>query len=161
MPAFSRISPCLWFDHEAEEAAQLYTSLFPNSRITSVARYPAEAAAMGGREPGSVMTVAFDLDGLPFTGLNGGPAFKFTEAISFQVFCETQDEIDTYWNALSEGGEIQQCGWLKDRFGVSWQIVPKSLSSMFTGDPEKAARVTRAMLPMKKLIISELEAAAR
>src|SRR3989442_10265716 len=127
-----RITPFLWFDHQAEEAATFYVSMFKNSRITSVARYDDEAAQASGRPKGSVMTVAFELDGQAFTALNGGPLFKFNEAISFQVNCETQADVDYYWDKLSEGGDkqAQQCGWLKDKYGVSWQVVPRVLLEM-------------------------------
>jgi predicted 3-demethylubiquinone-9 3-methyltransferase (glyoxalase superfamily) len=151
------IIPCLWFDTEGEEAAQLYTSLFPNSRIIDVARY----GEAGPRPAGSVMTVSFELNGQEFLALNGGPEYKFTEAVSFQVFCEDQDEVDRYWDALSEGGEPGPCGWLKDRFGLSWQIVPTRLTELLRDpDPGRAQRAMQAMLGMKKLEIAELERAA-
>ena len=152
-----KITPCLWFDTEGEEAATLYTSLFPNSRIVHVARY----GAAGPRPEGTVMTVSFELDGHKFVALNGGPQFTFSEAISFQVSCKDQDEVDRYWTALSEGGEEGPCGWLKDRFGLSWQIVPTRLPELLGDpDPEKAQRVMAAMLQMKKIEVGELEAAA-
>ncbi len=155
MPA---ITPFLWFDSEAEEAAQLYTSIFPNSRILDVARY----GAAGPGAPGTVMTVEFELDGRRFVALNGGPMYRFTEAVSFVVSCETQDEVDHYWDALSEGGEEGPCGWLKDRYGLSWQIVPSSLSTLLSDpDPERSQRAMSAMLGMRKLVIAELEAAAQ
>jgi predicted 3-demethylubiquinone-9 3-methyltransferase (glyoxalase superfamily) len=125
-----KITPFLWFDDQAEAAAKFYTSIFKNSRIGSVARYDEEAAKVAGRPKGSVMTVAFELDGQEFTALNGGPLFKFTEAISFVVNCETQEEVDHFWERLSAGGQEVQCGWLKDRFGVSWQVVPAVLAEM-------------------------------
>jgi predicted 3-demethylubiquinone-9 3-methyltransferase (glyoxalase superfamily) len=152
-----KITPCLWFDTEGEEAAQFYTSVFPNSRIVDVARY----GEAGPRAAGTVMTVSFELDGHGFVALNGGPEFTFSEAISFQVDCKTQDEVDTYWSKLSEGGEEGPCGWLKDRYGVSWQIVPARLSELL-GDPdaEKAQRVMAAMLSMRKIEIDGLERAA-
>jgi predicted 3-demethylubiquinone-9 3-methyltransferase (glyoxalase superfamily) len=151
------ITPCLWFDTEGEEAAKLYTSVFPNSRIVSVAHY----GDAGPRAAGMVMTVEFELDGQKFTALNGGPDFTFSEAISFQVMCETQDEVDHYWSALSEGGEEGPCGWLRDRFGVSWQIVPTALPRLIgNGDSPESQRVMEAMLKMKKLDIAELERAA-
>lgn len=152
-----KITPCLWFDTEGEEAAHFYTSVFPNSRIVDVARY----GEAGPRAAGSVMTVSFELDGHGFVALNGGPEFTFSEAISFQVDCKTQDEVDTYWSKLSEGGEEGPCGWLKDRYGVSWQIVPARLSELL-GDPdaEKAQRVMAAMLSMRKIEIDGLERAA-
>jgi predicted 3-demethylubiquinone-9 3-methyltransferase (glyoxalase superfamily) len=153
----SKLTPFLWFDNQAEEAAQFYTSVFPNSKIGDVAHY----GEAGPGTPGSVMTVDFELDGQRFTALNGGPEFTFTEAISFQVSCESQEEVDRYWSALSEGGEEGPCGWLKDRFGLSWQIVPTALPRLL-GDPdrEKAQRAMAAMLKMGKLDIAELERAA-
>jgi predicted 3-demethylubiquinone-9 3-methyltransferase (glyoxalase superfamily) len=152
------ITPCLWFDTEGEEAAELYTSVFPNSRITHVSRY----GEAGPREAGTVMTVQFELDGQPFVALNGGPAhYGFSEAISFQVGCDTQEEVDHYWSRLSEGGEEGPCGWLKDRFGLSWQIVPNALPRLLTSsDPATAKRVMAAMLEMKKLDVEALEEAA-
>ena len=152
-----RITPFLWFDGQAEEAAELYTSIFENSRILEVSRY----SEAGPREPGSVMTVQFELAGQRFVGLNGGPAHQFTEAVSFMVECETQDEVDDYWAKLSEGGEEGPCGWLKDRFGLSWQIVPDALLRLLTDpDREKAARVMQAMMQMHKIEIADLERAA-
>ena len=152
-----KITPCLWFDTEGEDAARFYTSVFPNSRIIDVARY----GDAGPRPKGTVMTVSFELDGRSFVALNGGPEFTFSEAISFQVSCESQDEVDTYWNTLSDGGEEGPCGWLKDKFGVSWQIVPTRLIELL-GDPdvEKSQRVMRAMLSMKKIEIDALARAA-
>ncbi len=152
-----KISPCLWFDTEAEEAARFYTSVFPNSRIVDVAHY----GEAGPREAGTVMTVEFELDGQEFVALNGGPEFTFSEAVSFQVSCESQSEVDRLWSTLSEGGEEGPCGWLKDRFGLSWQIVPTRLRELL-GDPdrEKSQRVMRAMLEMKKIEIDALERAA-
>jgi predicted 3-demethylubiquinone-9 3-methyltransferase (glyoxalase superfamily) len=162
MPAKKQITPCLWFDDRAEEAAKFYTGIFKNSKITQTARYGEAGREVHGRKPGSVMTVAFELDGNPFTALNGGPIFKFNEAISFQVECDTQEELDFYWNALSAGGdpEAQQCGWLKDKFGVSWQIVPTILAQLIS-DPDKAKseRATAAMMQMKKLDIAALKRA--
>ena len=155
----SRISPFLWFDDQAEEAAKLYVSLFPNSKITSVSRY----GEAGPGEPGSVMIVSFELDGLSVTALNGGPAFKLSEAFSMSVDCADQAEVDRYWDALIEhGGQPSQCGWLKDRFGLSWQIVPRALPRLL-GDPDraKAQRVMAAMLKMHKLDVAALEAAAQ
>jgi predicted 3-demethylubiquinone-9 3-methyltransferase (glyoxalase superfamily) len=153
-----RITPFLWFDHQAEEAARFYVSIFKNSRIASIARYDDEAAKASGRPKGSVMTVAFELDGQNFTALNGGPLFKFTEAISLVVNCETQEEVDHFWEKLSAGGQEVQCGWLKDRFGVSWQVVPTVLTEMLQDkDPEKSKRVTAAMLKMKKISIDGLK----
>ena len=159
MPATQRIAPCLWFDDQAEEAANFYASVFKNSKIGSVTRYGEAGHEIHGRPPGSVMTVDFELDGQAFTALNGGPVFKFNEAISLQVFCESQEEVDYYWEKLSEGGDkdAQQCGWLKDRYGVSWQVIPVKLLEML-GDPdyERAQRTTEAMLRMKKFDIEEL-----
>jgi len=153
----SKLTACLWFDTQGEEAARFYTSLFPNSRITSVSHY----GEAGPRDAGTVMTVEFELDGQPFVALNGGPEFTFSEAISYQVSCETQEEVDRYWAALSEGGEEGPCGWLKDRFGLSWQIVPTALPRLLQDpDREKAQRVMAAMLQMKKIEIDELELAA-
>jgi predicted 3-demethylubiquinone-9 3-methyltransferase (glyoxalase superfamily) len=151
-----KITPFLWFDHQAEEAANFYTSLFKNSKITGVSRY-----GEGSPGPaGSVMTISFQLDGQDFTALNGGPLFLFTEAISFVVNCETQAEVDHLWEQLTAGGQEVQCGWLKDRFGVSWQIVPTALGSILGDpDPEKARRAMEAMLKMKKLDIVELQRA--
>jgi predicted 3-demethylubiquinone-9 3-methyltransferase (glyoxalase superfamily) len=152
-----KVTPCLWFDTEGEEAARFYTSVFPNSRIVEVARY----GEAGPRPAGTVMTVSFELDGQSFVALNGGPQFTFNEAISFQVSCETQEEVDAFWSTLSEGGEEGPCGWLKDRFGVSWQIVPTALPELLDDpDREKAQRVMRAMLSMKKIEIDALERAA-
>jgi predicted 3-demethylubiquinone-9 3-methyltransferase (glyoxalase superfamily) len=152
-----KVTPFLWFDNQAEEAAQLYTSIFDDAKILNIARYPEG----GHGEAGSVMTVEFELEGQKFVGLNGGPEFKFTEAVSFQVSCETQAEVDDFWSRLSEGGEEGPCGWLKDRFGLSWQIVPTALPRLL-GDPdrEKRERVWQAMLQMKKIEIAELERAA-
>jgi predicted 3-demethylubiquinone-9 3-methyltransferase (glyoxalase superfamily) len=152
------ITPFLWYDSEAEEAATLYTSLFPNSQILSVNRY----AAAGPGPEGSVMTVSFELDGQRFVGLNGGPAHPFTEAVSFVVDCATQQEVDRYWDGLTDGGEESVCGWLRDRFGLSWQIVPSRLPELLTDpDREKSQRVMQAMLQMKKIDIAGLEAAAQ
>jgi predicted 3-demethylubiquinone-9 3-methyltransferase (glyoxalase superfamily) len=155
MPA---ISPFLWFDTQAEEAARLYCSIFPNSRVLNTSRY-----AEGGPSPaGQVMTVTFELDGQRFTALNGGPRYSFTEAVSFVVPCETQAELDAIWDRLLEGGKAQACGWLKDRFGLSWQVVPAALGRLMS-DPDlaKSGRVMHAMLKMVKFDIAELERAAR
>jgi predicted 3-demethylubiquinone-9 3-methyltransferase (glyoxalase superfamily) len=153
----SGITPCLWFDTDGEEAANFYTSLFPNSTILNVSRY----GEGGPRDAGTVMTVSFELDGLEFLALNGGPNYTFSEAVSFMVSCADQDEVDRYWEALSEGGEEGPCGWLKDRFGLSWQIVPKALPRLLGDpDPAKAQRVMQAMMGMKKIVIEELERAA-
>lgn len=162
MQTIQRIIPCLWFDDQAEEAAKFYTGIFKNSKIGKIARYGEAGHEFHGKPPGSVMTVAFELDGQPFTALNGGPVFKFNEAISLQVNCKTQQEVDRFWEKLSEGGdeEAQQCGWLKDKFGVSWQIVPVVVSEM-VGDPDtrKSQKAMAALLQMKKIDIAELERA--
>jgi predicted 3-demethylubiquinone-9 3-methyltransferase (glyoxalase superfamily) len=159
-----RITPFLWFDREAEEAAAHYTSIFPGSRIVDTTRYRGDAGQpAAGPQPGDVLTVSFELDGQPFVALNGGPAFQFTEAVSFMVACADQAEVDHFWERLGAGGDpaAQQCGWLKDRFGVSWQVVPARLHELLADpNPERAARVTAAMLAMKKLDITELERAA-
>jgi predicted 3-demethylubiquinone-9 3-methyltransferase (glyoxalase superfamily) len=160
--AMQRISPCLWFDDQAEQAAQFYTSIFPNARISAISRYGHAGTEIHGRAPGSVMTVAFELDGHPFTALNGGPLFTFNEAISFQVYCDSQQEIDHYWNRLKHDGDeaAQQCGWLKDRYGVSWQVVPRAIEAMMTDpDPARCDRVMAAMLAMKKIDLAALQAA--
>jgi predicted 3-demethylubiquinone-9 3-methyltransferase (glyoxalase superfamily) len=155
-----KITPFLWFDNQAEDAAKFYVSIFKNSRIGSVARYDQEAAKVSGRPEGSVMTVAFELDGQEFTALNGGPLFTFTEAISFVVNCETQKEVDHFWEKLSAGGQEVQCGWLRDRFGVSWQIVPTVLTEMLQDkDREKSRRVMAAMLKMIRINIEALQKA--
>jgi predicted 3-demethylubiquinone-9 3-methyltransferase (glyoxalase superfamily) len=152
-----KITPCLWFDTEGEEAANFYTSVFPNSRIVEIAHYGEEAPRLAG----TVLTVAFELNGQSFVALNGGPDFKFTEAVSFQVDCKHQEEVDTYWGKLTEGGEEGPCGWLKDKYGLSWQIVPTRLLELLRDpDKEKSQRVTQAMLKMKKIQIDELEEAA-
>ncbi len=151
-----RISPFLWFDQQAEEAATFYTSIFDNSRIVKIARY----GEAGPGPTGSVMTVAFELDGQEFVALNGGPHFKFTEAISFVVHCETQEEVDKYWDSLSADGQQVQCGWLKDKFGLSWQIVPNVLPQLLTdADPQRSQRVAKAMMQMIKLDIEALRRA--
>ena len=156
------ISPCLWFDGQAEEAARFYVSVFKRAKIVGVSRFPAVGQEVHGRPAGSVMTVDFVLNGVPFTALNGGPLFRFNEAISLQVFCRTQAEVDYYWERLSEGGDAQAqaCGWLKDRFGLSWQIVPSALMKMLK-DPKSPAteRAFAAMMDMKKLDIARLQAA--
>jgi predicted 3-demethylubiquinone-9 3-methyltransferase (glyoxalase superfamily) len=155
-----KITPCLWFDSEAEEAARFYVSVFRNGRIGKISRYGKEGFEVHRRPEGSVMTVEFEIEGERFTALNGGPHFKFSEAISFQVPCETQDEIDYYWQRLSAEGQVQQCGWIKDKFGLSWQIFPTVLPEMLS-DPDriKAARAMRAMLGMTKLDLAALRAA--
>lgn len=163
MQVHRRIVPCLWFDHQGEEAATFYVSVFNNSKITSVARYSEAGQETHRRPPGSAMVVAFELDGQPFTALNGGPAFTFTEAISLQVTCDTQEEVDYYWEKLSKGGDpkAQQCGWLKDKYGLSWQIVPKVLPELLKHhDSTKAKRTMEALLRMKKIDIGELERAS-
>jgi predicted 3-demethylubiquinone-9 3-methyltransferase (glyoxalase superfamily) len=152
-----KIVPNLWFDTQAEEAAAFYTSVFKNSRIVSVARY----TEAGPGPAGSVMTVEFELDGQRFVGINGGPEFTFDEAVSFQVDCEDQAEVDYFWERLTDGGEESQCGWLKDRFGLSWQVVPKGMAELFEDpDPERAARAMKAMLGMRKLDVAALQRAA-
>ena len=155
-----RITPFLWFDHQAEEAAAFYVSVFDDSRIESVSRYDEEGARASGRPAGSVMTVAFTLDGQRFVALNGGPTVTFTEAISFVVNCQTQAEVDRFWEKLGAGGQEVQCGWLKDRFGVAWQVVPTVLVEMLQDrDPARAKRVMAAMLLMKKIDIAGLRRA--
>ncbi|HSS73884.1 MAG TPA: VOC family protein [Gaiellaceae bacterium] len=152
-----KIVPCLWFDTEGEAAAELYTSVFPNSKILDIAYY----GEAGPRPAGTVMTVSFELNGEEFLALNGGPEFTFSEAVSFQVMCEGQDEVDHFWSKLGEGGEHGPCGWLKDRFGLSWQIVPTRLGELLGDpDPERAQRAMVAMMGMGKLEIAELERAA-
>jgi predicted 3-demethylubiquinone-9 3-methyltransferase (glyoxalase superfamily) len=158
-----KITPCLWFDDRAEEAAEFYTSIFPNSKIGNISRYGEAGQEVHGKPAGTVMTVAFELDGQTFTALNGGPIFKFNEAISLQVDCETQEEVDYYWEKLSEGGDekAQQCGWLKDKYGVSWQIVPRILVEILNdADESKSQKAMSAMLQMKKIDIGELKRAA-
>ena len=152
-----RLTPNLWFDTQGEEAAQFYTSVFPNSRIVEITHY----GSAGPRDVGSVMTVSFELDGQPFVALNGGPDFTFNEALSLEIECEDQAEVDRYWDALAEGGEEGPCGWLKDRYGLSWQVVPKRLMELVTDpDPERGQRAMAAMLQMRKLDVAELERAA-
>jgi predicted 3-demethylubiquinone-9 3-methyltransferase (glyoxalase superfamily) len=151
-------TPCLWFDTEAGDAATFYTNLFPNSRITNTSYY----GEGGPREAGMVLTVEFELDGLRFTALNGGPDFTFNEAVSFQVSCETQEEVDRYWDAFAAGGgQPGPCGWIKDRFGLSWQVIPTALPELLSDpDPERSQRALKAMMSMSKLDIAELRAAA-
>ena len=149
------ISICLWFDNQAEEAAHFYTSIFKDSKIESISRYGKEGFEIHGMPEGTVMTVNFKINGQPYTALNGGSLFKFNESISFQVFCKNQEEIDYYWDKLTAGGEERQCGWLKDIFGVSWQIVPEILPQLLS-DPHKAGKVTDAYLQMKKVDIAKL-----
>ena len=152
-----KIIPNLWFDTKAEEAADFYATVFPNSRVVTKTHYPEDAP----REAGMVMTVEFELDGQRFVGINGGPQFSFDEAVSFQVTCESQEELDYYWERLSEGGQEGPCGWLKDRFGLSWQVVPKGMDEVFADpDPERARRAMQAMLKMGKIDIAALRRAA-
>jgi len=162
MQVIQKITPCLWFDDQAEEAVEFYTAIFRHSKIVTIARYGEAGHDVHGKPAGTVMTVAFELDGQAFTALNGGPMFKFNEAISFQVNCETQEEVYYYWEKLSEGGDekAQQCGWLKDKYGVSWQVVPTVLPEMMS-DPDsgKSQRAIEAMLQMKKIDIDELKRA--
>ena len=160
--SMQKITPFLWFDNQAEEAAEFYVSIFENSRIGRITRYGKEGYEIHGRTEGTVMTVEFEIEGQPFTALNGGPIFKFNEAISFQMHCETQDEIDYYWTKLSEGGDekAQQCGWLKDKYGLSWQIIPTVLIELLHDpDDEKSQSVMRSMLQMKKIDIRILSRA--
>jgi predicted 3-demethylubiquinone-9 3-methyltransferase (glyoxalase superfamily) len=158
-----KITPFLWFDNQAEEAAKYYVSIFKNSKLKNAARYDEEGAKASGRPKGTAMTVAFQIEGQDFVALNGGPMFTFTGAVSFVVNCETQEEVDHYWEKLSEGGDekAQQCGWLKDKYGLSWQIVPTALVKLL-GDPDpvKSQRVMKAMLQMKKIVIADLQRAS-
>jgi predicted 3-demethylubiquinone-9 3-methyltransferase (glyoxalase superfamily) len=158
--AKQKITPCLWFDSEAEEAAKFYCAIFKNSRISAVSRYPEAGQEVHHKPAGSVMVVEFEIDGQTFTALNGGPNFKFTEAISLQVHCETQADVDYFWSKLTQGGEEGPCGWLKDKYGLSWQVVPAAIPKMMT-DPDRAksARVMNAFMKMKKLDIATLERA--
>ena len=162
MPVVQRITPCLWFDGQAQEAAEFYTAIFRNSKIVKIARYGEAGHDVHGKPAGTVMVVAFELDGQTFTALNGGPMFKFNEAISLQVDCETQEDVDYYWDRLSKGGDegAQQCGWLKDKYGLSWQVVPRVLPEMMSDpDPARSGRVMEAMLQMKKIDIAALRRA--
>jgi len=162
MPTKQRIVPCLWFADEAEEAARFYTGIFKNSRITNITRYGSAGVEVHGRPPGSVMTVAFELDGQPFTALNGGPLFTFNEAVSLQVTCDSQEEIDDYWEKLSKGGDpsAQQCGWLKDKYGLSWQVIPADMDELFDDEQSPGAqRAMEALLQMRKLDIAALRRA--
>ena len=164
MAKIQRIAPCLWFDNQAEEAAKFYAGIFKNSRMVSVSRYGKAGFEIHRRPEGSVMVVEFELDGQRFTALNGGPLFKFNEAVSLMVNCENQDEIDYYWKRLGEGGDpkAQQCGWLKDKYGLSWQVVPSGFQEFYRDHKsEKAQRVMAAMMQMKKLDIAALERAAK
>ena len=162
MPILHKIAPCLWFDDQAEEAAKFYTSIFHNSKIGRIARYGKEGYEIHGKPAGTVLTVEFEIEGQTFTALNGGPAFKFNEAVSLQVLCETQAEVDYYWEKLSAGGDeqAQQCGWLKDKYGLSWQVVPTVVSEL-VGDPdsEKSQRAMKALLQMKKIDIEKMKQA--
>ena len=154
------LTPCLWFDGQAEEAAHFYTSIFNDSKVGSIVRYGEAAAAASGRPKGSVMTVTFTLEGREFMALNGGPAFRFTPAISFMVGCETQKELDALWENLSSGGELMECGWLTDKYGVTWQIIPRTLDRMMQDpDAEKSERVMKALIQMKKLDLAALNRA--
>ena len=158
----NKVRPNLWFDSEAEEAARFYTSIFKDSKLGDVARYPDAGQEITGKQAGSAMTVEFELFGQSFIALNGGPDFKFNESVSFMIDCEDQAEVDYYWDRLSEGGDpaAQQCGWLKDKFGLSWQVVPRGMEQILNnGDKEKSERAFQAMLQMKKLDIAELERA--
>ena len=162
MPITQKIVPCLWFEGRAEEAAKYYTGIFKNSKITETSHYTEAGRETHKQKPGTVMTVDFELDGQRFTALNGGPEFKFTEAVSLQIMCDTQKEIDEYWSKLSQGGDpsAQICGWLKDKFGLSWQVVPKVLGEWIAdSDQERVGRVMEAVMQMKKLDLAELERA--
>jgi predicted 3-demethylubiquinone-9 3-methyltransferase (glyoxalase superfamily) len=162
MATLKTIAPCLWFDDQAEPAAQFYTAVFPNSSITKIARYGQAGHEIHEKPAGSVLTVTFELDGHPFTALNGGPQFRFNEAISLQIFCDTQEDVDYFWGKLTEGGDpkAQACGWLKDKYGVSWQVVPTILAEL-VGDPSspKSERTMAALMTMKKLDIAALKRA--
>lgn len=154
------ITPCLWFDTQAEEGAQFYASVFKDSKIGKISRYGKEGVEVHGKQPGTVMTVAFEIAGQKLLALNGGPQFKFNEAVSFQVHCETQEEIDYFWSRLAEGGEEGPCGWLKDKFGLSWQVIPTALPQMLMNEnSEKAQRVMRSMLQMRKIDLAALKRA--
>ena len=162
MPTIHRLVPCLWFDRQAEAAVNLYVSIFPNSKVGRISRYGEAGKEIHGQEPGAVMAVTFELDGHPFMALNGGPMFKFTEAISFQLNCDTQDEIDHYWEKLRAGGDpnAQQCGWLKDQFGLSWQVVPDTIGAWLTStDTVARDRAFAAMMKMKKPDVAALQRA--
>jgi predicted 3-demethylubiquinone-9 3-methyltransferase (glyoxalase superfamily) len=155
-----KITPCLWFDSQAEEAAKFYASVFKNSKIGKISRYGKEGFETHGRTAGTVMTVEFEIDGQKFVALNGGPHFRFNEAVSFQIHCDTQQEIDYFWSKLGEGGQEQPCGWLKDKFGLSWQVVPKALPEMLMDEnSDKAQRVMRSMLQMRKIDLAALKRA--
>ena len=155
-----RITPCLWFDEQAEEAARFYASIFKNSKIGKISRYGKEGFEVHGRKEGTVMTVEFEIEGQKFVALNGGPHFKFNEAVSFQIHCETQQEIDFFWSKLSEGGQEQPCGWLKDKFGLSWQVIPDALPKMLMDEnPEKSQLVMKSILQMRKIDLDALKRA--
>ena len=155
-----KITPCLWFDTQAEEAAKFYASVFKNSKIGKISRYGKEGFEVHGKKAGTVMTVEFEIEGQKFLALNGGPHFKFNEAVSFQVPCETQEEIDYFWSTLAKDGEEGRCGWLKDKFGLSWQVIPKALPEMLMeGNSETAQQVMRSMLQMRKIDIAALKRA--
>src|SRR5512145_228286 len=156
--AMQKITPCLWFDTEAEEAASFYVSIFEDSKIRSVNRYAKAGQEVHGKPAGSVMAVEFEIEGQKFVGLNGGPQFKFTEAVSFQIHCKSQEEVDYYWSRLTDGGKEVACGWLKDKFGLSWQVVPTQLFEMLSsGDAARTERVTNAFMKMKKFDIEKLQ----
>jgi predicted 3-demethylubiquinone-9 3-methyltransferase (glyoxalase superfamily) len=156
-----KIVPCLWFDTQAEDAARFYVSIFPNSRMGHISRYGKAGHEFHGKAPGTVMVAEFVLDGQTFTALNGGPQFKFDEAVSFQIHCETQDEIDFYWSSLTQGGQEGPCGWLKDKFGLSWQVVPAAMAQMMTNaDAQKVDRMMTSILTMKKFDLAALQRAA-
>ncbi len=155
-----KITPCLWFDTQAEEAARYYVSVFKNSKVGKISRYGKEGFEIHGKAAGTVMTVEFEIEGQKLVALNGGPHFKFNEAVSFQVHCETQQEIDYFWNALAKGGEEGPCGWLKDKFGLSWQVIPRALPQMLMDEnSDKAQRVMRSMLQMRKIDLAALKQA--
>jgi predicted 3-demethylubiquinone-9 3-methyltransferase (glyoxalase superfamily) len=162
MPAIKqKLTPCLWFDTEAEEAAKFYTSIFENSGIKQIRRYGNAGRAVHGKEPGSVMVVEFEIEGQTFTALNGGPQFKFDEAVSFQVMCDSQDEIDYFWSKLSQGGQEGPCGWLRDKFGLSWQVVPSALPQLIAqADGDRLDRVMDAVMQMKKFDLKTLQRAS-
>jgi predicted 3-demethylubiquinone-9 3-methyltransferase (glyoxalase superfamily) len=156
----TRITPCLWFDSQAEEAAKFYASVFKNSKIGKISHYGKEGFEVHGRKAGTVMTVEFEIEGQKFVALNGGPHFQFNEAVSFQIHCETQSEIDYFWSKLTEGGKEQPCGWVKDRFGLSWQVIPNALPQMLMDEnSEKAQRVMKSMLQMRKIDLDALKRA--
>ena len=156
--AAQKVTPCLWFDTQAEEAARFYASVFKNSKIGKISRYGKEGFEIHGKEAGTVMTAEFEIAGQKFLALNGGPQFKFNEAVSFQVHCETQEEIDYFWSKLAEGGQEGPCGWLKDKFGLSWQVIPTALPQLLT-DENAAQRVMKSMLQMRKIDIAALKRA--